>query len=298
MTVANGHFGTWRDYWSLTKPRVVSLTMITAIVGAGLAALHHPADWMLTGLALAGIALVSGAAAAFNCLVEIMIDKEMRRTRNRPLPTGRLSPKEAAFFVLIAGGTGLAITAWFGGIVAAALTGFTFFGYAIVYTLFLKKRTPQNIVIGGAFGAMPPLLGWCAVTGGVEQEAMLLFLIIFVWTPPHFWALALVRQEDYHRSGLPMLPVTHGPRFTAEQILLYALALSAVSMLPYASGMAGLPYLLGALALNARFVHLAWRIWRTLDEKYCHRLFTYSISYLGLMFALLLADGVAERLLK
>lgn len=281
-----------QDFLSLCKPRVLLLIMLTAVIGAALAAFHHPADPLAVLLALAGIAATSAAAAAFNCLVEAAADGVMQRTRWRPLPNGRLTPAQAAAFIVLLGGSGLTLTTTYGGALAGALTGLTFFGYAIVYTLFLKKSTPQNIVIGGAAGAMPPLLGWVVVSGSLTPAPLLLFLIIFVWTPPHFWALALTRRDDYARAGMPMLPVTHGARFTAVQILLYAVILFVVSLLPYLAQMAGGLYLAAAVPLNLRFVQLAWRLHRTLADADGKRLFSYSVLYLALLFSALLADSM------
>ena len=223
------------DFLALCKPRVVALITLTAAAGAGLAATKHQVQPVAVVAALFGITLVAAAAAAFNCLVEVWIDAKMKRTRNRPLPGGRLSRTQAAVFATLLGAAGLWITAHFGGVLAALLTAAALFGYAVVYTLFLKNTTPQNIVIGGASGAMPPVLGWAAAADGISYEPLLLFLIIFVWTPPHFWALALYRQEDYARANLPMLPNTHGAEFTAQMIVLYAAALLAVSLLPFAA---------------------------------------------------------------
>ena len=281
------------DFISLTKPRVVALIMLTAVIGALLAQFHHsPVDWQAAILALVGIALVASAAAAFNCLVEIVSDSIMQRTRLRPLPAGRLSHGQAALFVFILGGVGLTLTTKFAGVLVGGLTAATFFGYAVVYTLLLKSLTPQNIVIGGASGAMPPLLGWLVVSGGeVSFEPLLLFLIIFVWTPPHFWALALYRQSDYTRAGIPMLPVTHGAAFTAIQVVLYSIILFVVAMLPYLSGMAGILYLLLALPLNIHFLRLSYRLQRSLAAADGRRLFAYSITYLALLFSALLVDA-------
>jgi protoheme IX farnesyltransferase len=236
-----------------------------------------------------GIALVAGAAAAVNCLVEQNVDALMLRTRWRPLPSGQLTTLQTLMFAGVVGGAGLgllyyvnALTMW--------LTLATFVGYAIVYTVILKPLTPQNIVIGGASGAMPPVLGWAAVTGEVSTEAMLLFLIIFAWTPPHFWALALYRTEDYARAGLPMLPVTHGARYTRLQVLLYTLILFGVSLLPFAIRMSGWLYLAAALALGGVFIAYALRVYLAYSDALARRTFRYSITYLALLFAALLVD--------
>ena len=280
-----------RDLLSLGKPRVVALVMLTAAVGAALAmragAVAAPGA---VALALLGIALVASSAAAFNCLVEARMDAAMARTKRRPLPGGRVSPAQAALFSAALGGAGMLLLAEFAGALTAWLSLATFFGYAVVYTLCLKRATPQNIVIGGASGAMPPVLGWCAAAGQVTYEPLLLFLIIFVWTPPHFWALAILRADDYARAGLPMMPVTHGAQFTAANISLYALILLAVSLLPWLSGMAGWIYLIAAVALGARFLHLAEKLRRGLAEADARKLFAFSITYLAGVFAALLLD--------
>lgn len=280
-----------RDFLSLTKPRVVSLIAFTAAVGAALAALSHPVAPVAAALSLAGITLVAASGAAFNCLAERYRDAMMTRTRFRPLPDGRIGAADAACFAALSGAAGLWLVAKFGGGAAAWMTAATFFGYAVVYTLLLKRATPQNIVIGGAAGAMPPVLGWTAAAGELTYEPLLLFLIIFVWTPPHFWALALYRADDYARAGLPMLPVTHGKSFTAAQILLYAVMLFAVSLLPFAAGMAGVLYLCAAVVLGGRFVQMAHRVRKTEKESECRRLFAFSITYLALLFAALFADA-------
>lgn len=283
-----------RDFYLLTKPRVVSLISFTAAAGAALALLTASGSPMSAFWALIGITLVAASGAAFNCLVESGRDSLMNRTRFRPLPDGRIGAPDAACFAALLGAAGLWMVAHFGGNLAAMLTAATFFGYAVVYTLLLKRATPQNIVIGGASGAMPPVLGWVAAAGELTYEPLLLFLIIFVWTPPHFWALALDRAEEYKRAGLPMLPVTHGKSFTAGQILLYGVMLFAVSLLPFAAGMAGLIYLFAAVLLGARFVYLSWRIRQTLADAECRRLFTFSITYLALLFAALFADAIVR----
>ncbi|MGI9306506.1 MAG: heme o synthase, partial [Gammaproteobacteria bacterium] len=277
-----------RDFWALTKPRVVALIAFTAAVGAALAAFSHPAEPLPVLLALVGISLVASSGAAFNCLAEIYIDAAMKRTRRRPLPSGRIGARDAAFFAALLGVSGIWLTARFGGALAAMLTAATFFGYAAVYTLALKRNTPQNIVIGGAAGAMPPALGWVAVSDALTFEPLLLFLIIFVWTPPHFWALAIYRAEEYAAAGLPMLPVTHGKPFTAGQIVLYSAMLFCVSLLPFAAGMSGFAYLCAAVLLGARFFWLARRLQKTLSDADGRRLFSFSIAYLALLFAALL----------
>jgi protoheme IX farnesyltransferase len=237
-----------------------------------------------------GIALVAGAAAAVNCLVEQKIDAVMRRTRGRPLPRGELTSLQTLVFACVVGTLGLWILFRFVNPLTMGLTFATFVGYAVVYTVLLKPATPQNIVIGGAAGAMPPILGWAAVTNDVAPEALLLFLIIFIWTPPHFWSLALYRRDDYARARLPMLPVTHGPRYTQLQIVLYTLVLFAVSLLPYAVRMSGVPYLVAAIALGAAFVHHALKLYRNYSDALARATFRFSILYLAALFSALLLD--------
>jgi protoheme IX farnesyltransferase len=278
-----------RAFCALTKPRVVSLIVFTAVIGMFLATPGMvPPQVLLAGTL--GIALVAGAAAAINCLVEQNIDALMQRTRWRPLPRGELTAAQTLVFAGALGGLGLWLLAHFVNPLTMWLTVATFVGYAVVYTLILKPATPQNIVIGGASGAMPPVLGWAAVTGEVTTEAMLLFLIIFAWTPPHFWSLALYRTEDYARAGVPMLPVTHGRDYTRLQVLLYTLILFAVTLLPYVVRMSGLAYLLAALALGGVFIGYALRIYVAYSDAVAQKTFRYSIAYLSLLFAALLVD--------
>ena len=280
-----------RQFYELTKPRVVSLIVFCAVIGMFLAV---PAgSWIRLDVLLAatvGIALVAGAAAAVNCLVEQKIDSVMARTRARPLPRGELTSLQTLVFAGMVGGIGLWLLHNFVNPLTMWLTLGTFVGYAIVYTVVLKPLTPQNIVIGGASGAMPPVLGWAAVTGQVTPEALLLFLIIFAWTPPHFWALALYRAEEYARAGLPMLPVTHGRRFTQLHVLLYTLILAASSLLPFAYGMSGWLYLAAAAVLGGIFIAYAVRIYVDYSDALARRTFRYSIVYLAVLFAALLAD--------
>ena len=278
-----------RAFYALTKPRVVSLIVFTAVIGMLLAT---PGMVPLAILAAAtlGIALVAGAAAAINCLVEQKIDSVMQRTRWRPLPRGELGSLETLAFAAVVGGLGLWLLGRYVNELTMWLTLGTFVGYAVVYTVVLKPATPQNIVIGGASGAMPPVLGWAAVTGQVPTEAMLLFLIIFAWTPPHFWALALYRTEDYARAGVPMLPVTHGKPYTRLQVLLYTLILFGVSLLPYAIRMSGFAYLLAALALGGVYLGYALRIYFAYSDRVARAAFRYSIVYLAFLFAALLID--------
>ena len=278
-----------RAYYALTKPRVVSLILLTAVIGMLLATPGMLPPGLLLAATL-GIALVAGAAAAINCLVERKIDALMRRTRWRPLARGELGTRETLVFAGLLGGAGLWMLAYYVNELTMWLTLATFVGYAVIYTLLLKPVTPQNIVIGGASGAMPPVLGWAAVTGEVSTEAMLLFLIIFAWTPPHFWSLALYRTEDYARAGVPMLPVTHGAHYTRLQVLLYTLILFAVSLLPYVVQMSGLAYLLAALALGGVFIGYALRIYFAYSDAVAQRTFRYSIAYLAFLFTALLVD--------
>jgi protoheme IX farnesyltransferase len=278
-----------RQFLSLTKPRVVSLIVFCAVIGMFLAT---PGMVPLRPLvaAIVGIWLVAGAAAAVNCLVEWKIDAVMTRTRARPLPRGEISSSQTLAFAGAIGGTGLWILYALVNPLTMWLTLGTFIGYAVIYTVLLKPMTPQNIVIGGASGAMPPVLGWAAVTGDITPEALLLFLIIFAWTPPHFWALALYRTEDYTNSGLPMLPVTHGHRFTRLYVLLYTLILFASALLPFAYGMSGWIYLAAALVLNGVFLAYAVRLYASYSDALARRTFRYSIAYLALLFSALLFD--------
>jgi protoheme IX farnesyltransferase len=278
-----------RQFYALTKPRVVQLIVFCALIGMLLAVPGVP-DWRLALAAVAGIWLVAAAAAAFNCLVEQHIDARMRRTSWRATATGELTSMQALAFSAALGIAGGAIL-WFAvNALTMWLTLATFVGYAIVYTLVLKPLTPQNIVIGGASGAMPPLLGWAAMRGEVGAEALILSLIIFVWTPPHFWALALYRAEDYRRAGLPMLPVTHGSAFTRLHVLLYTLVLFAATLLPFVAGMSGGIYLAAAIVLGAMFTGYAWRLWRHYSDALARRTFRFSIVHLTLLFAALLVD--------
>jgi protoheme IX farnesyltransferase len=278
-----------RQFLSLTKPRVVSLIVFTAVIGMFLAVPGvPPLKAMLFGTL--GIALVAAAAAAINCLVEQKIDARMARTRARPLPRGELSAQQTLTFAAVLGGVGLgllyvqvnALTMW--------LTLATFVGYAVVYTVLLKPATPQNIVIGGASGAMPPVLGWAAVADDVAPQALLLFLIIFVWTPPHFWSLALYRAKEYANAGLPMLPVTHGPAYTRLQIVLYSIALFAVTLLPFAIRMSGWIYLVAAVILGGVFIGYAVALRRRYSDRLSRQTFRYSIAYLAALFSALLID--------
>jgi protoheme IX farnesyltransferase len=280
------------QFYALTKPRVVQLIVFCALIGMVLAVPGLPSwpELRLMLLASLGIWLVAGAAAAFNCIVEKGIDAKMKRTAWRPTAKGELSDLQTLLFsaVLCSAGSAL-LYAWVNPL-TMWLTFATFVGYAIIYTVILKPLTPQNIVIGGASGAMPPVLGWAAMTGEVGPEALILFLIIFLWTPPHFWALALYRVEDYRQSGLPMLPVTHGNEFTRLQILLYTLILFAACLMPFIYRMSGWLYLLAAIALSIGFCIYAWRLWRSYSDELARKTFRFSLIHLSLLFLALLVD--------
>jgi protoheme IX farnesyltransferase len=278
-----------QQFLALTKPRVVSLIVFTAVIGMFLATPGLvPLQVLVFGTL--GIGLVAGAAAAINCLVERKLDAVMARTRARPLPTGQVTSGETLLFASIVGGVGLAMLYALVNPLTMWLTLATFVGYAVIYTVILKPLTPQNIVIGGASGAMPPVLGWAAVTGTIDPNALLLFLIIFAWTPPHFWALALYRKKEYARAGVPMLPVTHGDAFTRLHVLLYTLILVAVTLMPFSTGMSGLIYLASAIALGGVFLWYAVRLYTSYSDALSRRTFRYSIVYLSALFAALLVD--------
>jgi len=282
----------FRQFYALTKPRVVQLIVFCALIGMVLAVPGMPtlAELRLALIACAGIWLVAGSAAVFNCLVEKGIDAKMRRTAWRATAKGELSDRQTLTFaaLLCAAGSWL-LYAWVNPL-TLWLTLATFVGYAVIYTVILKPLTPQNIVIGGASGAMPPVLGWAAMTGDVGPEALILFLIIFLWTPPHFWALALYRVEDYRKSGLPMLPVTHGNEFTRLQILLYTFVLFAAGLMPFAYGMSSWLYLVAAIAVGFGFMFYAFRLWRSYSDELARRTFRFSLVHLSLLFAALLLD--------
>ncbi|MDA0669847.1 MAG: heme o synthase [Proteobacteria bacterium] len=279
----------FKSFYALTKPRVCALIVFTAIIGMFLATPGMvPLDILF--FSSIGIAFVSGAAAAFNCLIEEKIDAKMARTRGRPLPLGQVSQKETVIFSVLLGGFGLLILYFFVNSLTMWLTLATFFAYAVIYTIFLKPATPMNIVIGGASGAMPPLLGWAAVTNQVTPEALILFLIIFCWTPPHFWALALYRRKEYEKVGMPMLPVTHGEKYTRLQIVLYTIILVIVTMMPFSVGMSGLIYIIFATLLNAYFLYYTVMLYRQYSDKLSMKIFRYSIWYLGLIFLAFLVD--------
>jgi len=287
----------WRDYYALCKPKVVALILFTALVGMLLA---HPGMPDLDALVfgLIGIGLGAASGAAVNHWVDQRIDAVMERTAGRPLPEGRVSPANAITFAVGLGVLSMVILGFLVNWLTALLTLISLVGYAVVYTMFLKRSTPHNIVLGGAAGAAPPVLGWAAITGTVNTEALLLFLVIFIWTPPHFWALAIRRSEEYRRAGIPMLPVTHGIGFTKLNILLYTLMLLAVSLLPFLIQMSGLIYLAGALALGIGFIYHAFVLYRSEGDRHSMKTFGYSIFYLSALFAFLLADHYLREIIR
>ncbi len=280
----------WRDYYELTKPRVVMLIVFTAIVGMLLAVPGWPGiEPLLFGTA--GIGLAASSAAVFNHVLDARIDVHMLRTRGRPLPQGRVSETRALTFASVLCVISMLVLWYLVNPLTAVLTFASLIGYALIYTVFLKRATPQNIVIGGAAGAAPPVLGWVAVSNELHSSALLLFLIVFTWTPPHFWALAIARTEDYAKVGIPMLPVTHGAAFTRQHILMYTILLVLVSVVPYLTGMSGLLYLLTALVLGAGFLHHAIQMIRIPDDlEWPMKTFRFSLTYLGVLFAALLVD--------
>lgn len=280
----------WRQYWRLTKPRVTQLAVFCAVIGMFLATDHGFPPWQVVVPATIGIGLLASAAFAVNCLIESEIDARMRRTQGRATARGDLSKQQVLSFAALIGGLGMAILYWLVNPLTLWLTFATFIGYAVIYTVLLKPNTPQNIVIGGLSGAMPPALGWAAIANDVPAQAWILVLIIFMWTPPHFWALALYKTEDFRESGLPMLPITHGPEFTRLQVFLYTIALVATSLLPFAIQMSGWLYLAAALVLGAWFIAHAWRIWRHYTDELARKTFRFSIVYLAALFAALLID--------
>ena len=279
----------FQNFLALCKPRVTALIVFTAIIGMFLATPGMVPLGVLIA-ATVGIGMASGAAAAFNCLIEQKIDAKMARTRGRPLPTGQVTSSQTMIFATVMASTGLAILYFLVNPLTMWLTLATFIGYAVIYTVFLKPATPLNIVIGGLSGAMPPALGWAAVTGEVSAQALTLVLIIFAWTPPHFWALALYRREEYAKSGLPMLPVTHGEAFTRLHILLYTIILAAVTLLPFAIGMSGVIYLGAAILLDIGFMAYAIGLYKQYSDSLARRTFKFSIMYLTLLFAALVID--------
>ncbi|HUO95327.1 MAG TPA: heme o synthase [Steroidobacteraceae bacterium] len=279
----------WRDYLELTKPRVVLLISFTAVVGVFLSVPGlPPLDKLLLGPL--GIWLAAASAAAINHVIDQRIDSEMARTKHRPLPSGAVSEAQALGFAFALAVASMLILTVLVNPLTALLTFSSLIGYAIVYTVWLKRATPQNIVIGGAAGAAPPVLGWAAVSNSVDPNALLLFLIIFAWTPPHFWALAIARREEYAKVGVPMMPVAYGVELTRLHILLYTVLLALVTVLPWLTGMSGLIYIVAALVLNAVFLGYAWRLYRTGRSDLPMRTFRWSISYLGFLFAALLID--------
>ena len=289
----------WQQFYQLTKPRVVQLIVFCAVIGMVLAIPGWPSgrEWGQILAATAGIWLVAGAAAAFNCLIEERIDAKMKRTAWRATAKGELSRVQTLAFSALLCGLGSALLWVFVNPLTMWLTFATFVGYAVIYTVILKPLTPQNIVIGGASGAMPPVLGWAAMRGEVGPEAWLMCLIIFLWTPPHFWALALYRTEDYAKAGLPMLPVTHGSEFTRLQVVLYTWVLLAATLLPFLTGMSGWIYLAAALVLGLMFCGYAWRLWRAYSDALARKTFLFSIWHLSLLFAALLLDHYLMPLL-
>ena len=279
----------WRDFLELTKPKVSLLIVFTAVVGMVLASPGWvPLPALIFGTL--GIALASGSAAAFNHVLDRHIDEHMARTRRRPLPTGHLAKRQAVMFAVLLGLASMLVLWLFVNALTAALTFCSLIGYAMVYTMWLKRATPQNIVIGGAAGAAPPVLGWAAVSNTIDPHALLLFLIIFTWTPPHFWALAIARRDDYAKVGIPMLPVTHGIPYTRLQIVLYTILLVLSTLLPYLTGMSGFIYLAAVIALNGRFLYYVLNLRRGLRPELPMRTFRFSITYLMLLFAALIID--------
>jgi protoheme IX farnesyltransferase len=285
------------QYWALTKPRVTQLAVFCAVIGMFLATDGFP-GWHVLFWATLGIWLLAGAAFAVNCLIEAEVDARMARTARRATAMGELSTTQTLFFSAVLGGAGMGVLYTMVNPLTMWLTFVTFVGYALIYTILLKPNTPQNIVIGGLSGAMPPALGWAAVANTVPMQAWLLVLIIFVWTPPHFWALAMYRRDDYVRSGLPMLPVTHGMQYTGLQVWLYSVALAAVTLLPFAVGMSGLLYLAAAIVLNAVFLRYGWLIHKRYSDQIARKAFAWSIVYLSLLFAALLVDHYVKQYLN
>ena len=279
----------WRDYLELCKPRVVSLIIFTAIIGMLLSTPGLvPLDTLL--IATLGIGLAAASAAALNHVADYRIDALMERTRHRPLPQGELNPRQALVFALVLGFLSMYLLIAFINVLTAALTFLSLIGYAVIYTMYLKHATPLNIVIGGAAGAAPPVLGWTAVTGTLDPHALLLFLIIFAWTPPHFWALAIYRRTEYAKANIPMLPITHGTEFTRLQVLFYTLLLVAVTLLPFATFMCGTFYLIGAMVLNVGFLYYAIRMQFDSRDELAYATFKYSIVYLTALFLVLFID--------
>ncbi|MDA0821283.1 MAG: heme o synthase [Proteobacteria bacterium] len=294
-TIRASGFHAWREYLALCKPRVVMLIVFTAIVGM-LLATPDAVPLEIFFFATLGIALAAGSAAAINHVAEFRIDALMQRTENRPLPQGELARSHALMFALIIGALAMYLLIVFVNVLTAVLTFASLIGYAVIYTMFLKHATPQNIVIGGAAGAAPPVLGWTAVTGSVDPHSLLLFLIIFAWTPPHFWALAIYRREEYAKARVPMLPITHGVDFTRVQILLYTIVLTIATVLPYVTYMCGTFYLISALILDAIFLYYVIRMMFDHRDELAKKTFTYSIIYLTLLFIVLFIDHYLPHL--
>lgn len=288
LALAKAQSITWRHYYELTKPKVVALILFTALVGMLLSSGEIAWNTLLFGLV--GIGLAAAAGAALNHVVDQRIDALMERTKGRPLPSGHMDTPHALGFALFLAGFSFLLLALLVNLLTALLTFGAFIGYAVIYTVYLKRNTPQNIVWGGLAGAMPPLLGWVAVTGEIHAHAWLLVLLIFVWTPPHFWSLAIKRRNEYAQAGIPMLPVTHGVLFTKQQILLYSLMLLVVSLMPFSVEMMGPLYLVGAMILGLVFVYRAIRLLVSTSEAEAMKTFGYSILYLSMMFALMLLD--------
>ena len=289
MNTLTLHTNRIAQYWALTKPRVTQLAVFCAVIGMFLAVPGLP-DWRLLLSATIGLWLLAGAAFAVNCLVEREIDSRMARTARRPMARGEITVIQTLFFSGVIGGAGMWVLYALVNPLTMWLTFATFVGYAVIYTIILKPATPQNIVIGGLSGAMPPALGWAAIANDVPMQAWILVLIIFVWTPPHFWSLALYRRDDYAKSGLPMLPITHGLAFTQFQILLYTIVLVATTMLPFAVKMSGLIYLASASILGIIYLWYAWQLYKHYSDLIARRAFTYSIIYLSVLFVALLVD--------
>lgn len=288
----NKQFNLWatcQDYYELTKPKVVLLLLLTALVGMCLAS-DSWISWQILAAGLIGIGFLSSAAAVVNHVVDRKIDGKMARTSNRPVAKGKVTPQKALIFAALLTIVGYAILELWVNRLTAVLTLAGLLGYAVVYTMYLKRATPQNIVIGGLAGAIPPLLGWTAVTGEIHPHALLLVLIVFIWTPPHFWALAIHREKDYARAQVPMLPVTHGIEFTKTSILLYTVLLCVVCLLPYLVGMSGIIYLIGSTLLNAGFLYYAWKLKFTSTEQTAMQTFKFSIIHLMILFVVLLVD--------
>lgn len=289
LSIRNQEGITWRHYYEMTKPKIILLIAFTALVGM-LLSTPGIVPWEPLLFGLSGISLAAACGAVVNHIIDQRIDALMERTSRRPFPSGQMDTPHAVSFALLLGVVSMLLLATLVNLLTALLTFLALIGYAFIYTLYLKRSTPQNIVWGGLAGAAPPLLGWCAITNSVPMEAFLLLLIIFIWTPPHFWPLAIHRREEYARASVPMLPVTHGIRFTKQQILLYSLMLMAVSLMPFMIRMSGYLYLAGALLLGSGFIYHAFMLWRGEGRQHAMKTFGYSIFYLSMLFALLLTD--------